>query len=223
MLSILKGLVGSQRASDGDERAIRLGNHGEVVTNSGVGSFYDQISRGNGYAFATAIAGAEFPAAGASANVPAIWNPPGSGRVLSIIKVVIARTAVGTPLEAAICYQRLQAVNSRKGTAADLVSGTAVAAVNLRSDLGDASGMVFFPTTMVTTTTPTLWATAFAQTADDGATTVSGPRTEVICDHVDGLLLVYPGTLFSMSASAATNTTYQTTIFGLSLPLPNTN
>ena len=219
----LEGLVGAQRANDGDVRKVRLGNHAEVITGAAFGKYYDAVSRGYGYAFMTAIAGAQFAAAAASANAPAIWNPPSSGRLLSIIKVCIARTAVGTPLEASIYYQRLQQVHSRKGTAADLVSGTNVAAVNLRSDLGDDSRMVFFPTTIVSTATPDFWATAgFAQTADDGATTVSGPRAEMMVDHVDGALVVAPGTLFSMAASAATNTTYQTTIYALSLPLPQT-
>ena len=218
----LEGLVGMQRASDGDLRKVRLGNYGELITGAGLGKYYDAVVRGYGYSFMTAIAGAQFAAAAASANAPAIWNPPSSGRMLVILKVALARTAVGTPLEASIYYQRLQQVHSRKGTAADLVSGTAVAATNLRSDCGDDSKMVFFPTTIVTTATPDFWATAgFAQTADDGATTVSGPRAESMVDYVDGALVVAPGTLFSMAASAATNTTYQTTIYALSLPIPN--
>lgn len=205
---------------DGQDGPARLGNFGQVLSEASFGSFFDQVMRGNGYSFSTPAAGAEFKAAGANC-APAIWNPPGSGRLLSIIKLTIGRTAVGTPLEGGFYWTRLKNVSSRKGTAADLVSGTDVAAVNLRSDLGDNSGMVFFPTTIVTTTTPDFWAaTGLGQSADDGATTVSGPRAEQLVDWVNGLLVVAPGTLVSLASAAASNTTYQSTIIALSLPMP---
>lgn len=219
-MSLLEGRVGPQRGNDGDVRVARLGSAGEVITGESYGNFYEQVMRGNGYAFNTALAGNALVAATTS-NAPAIWNPPSSGKLLSIVKVVFGRTAVGTPLEGGIVYLRLQDVLGRKGTAADLVSGTEVAAVNLRSDLDDASGMVFFPTTIVTTSTPAIWAASgIAQTADDGATTVSGPRAEQLTDHINGLLVVGPGTLFSIGAAVALNSTYHISIYGIVTPLP---
>lgn len=215
-----EGFVGQRRLNDGDEKQFRMGSYGELMTNSFSGDFFEQVMRGNGYSFTTALAGNALVAATTS-NAPAIWNPPGSDRLLSIVKVTFARTAKGTPLEGSIVYLRTQNVHSRKGTAADLVSGTAVAAVNLRSDMGDNSKMVFFPTTIATTTTPDVWACAgIGQTADNGATTVSGPRAEMLVDNVNGLLQVGPGTLFSLGAAVSVSSTYTITIYGLSLPLP---
>jgi hypothetical protein len=219
-MSLLEGQVGPARHADGEVKKTRLGNSGEIITGGLNGSFYEQVARGNGYAFTTALAGNALVVAG-TGNAPAIWNPPSSGRLLSIVKVVFARTAKGLPLEGSIVYLRLQHVHSRKGTAADLVSGTSAAAVNLRSDLGDNSYMVFFPTTIVTTATPDIWAcSGIGQTADNGATTVSGPRAEQLTDHINGLLVVGPGTLFSLGAALAPSSTYTITIFGLSLLLP---
>jgi hypothetical protein len=219
---LVEGHVGPSRIGDNTDGKLRLANDGSVVTNLASGAFYEHVLRGNGYSFTTALAGNALIAPG-TANAPAIWNPPQSGRLLSIIKVAFGRTAKGTPLEGSIVYTRLQNVNSRLGTAADLVSGTAVAAVNLRSDLGDNSGMVFFPTTVVTTTTPTLWAASgIAQTADNGATTVSGPGTQLAFDDVNGLLVVGPGTLFSLAAAVSVSTTYTITIYGISIPIPLT-
>src|SRR3990167_5418890 len=201
----LEGRAGTAGGGDGQDGPIRLGNQREVITGEANGTFFEQVMRGNGYAFNTALAGNALVAA-ATGNAPAIWNPPSSGRLLSIFKVTIGRTAVGTPLEGGIVYLRTKNVHSRKGTAADLVSGTEVAAVNLRSDLGDQSGMVFFPTTIVTTSTPDIWAfSGIAQTADDGATTVSGPRAEILVDNLNGALVVGPGTLFSIGAAVALN------------------
>ena len=212
--------MGRGGQADGRVEKFRLGNSVEVITVELYGKFYEQVARGNGYAFSTALAGNALVAAG-TGNAPAVWNPPSSGKLLSIVKVVFGRTAKGTPLEGSIVYLRLQQVHSRKGTAADLVSGTAVTAVNLRSDLGDQSGMVFFPTTIVTTATPDIWACAgIAQTADNGATTVSGPRAEQLTDHVNGLLVVGPGTLFSLGAAVSLSSTYTITIYGIVSPVP---
>ena len=222
MSATLEGLVGGQRASDGSIRTVRLGNQGEVVTGAMNGWYYEQVMRGYGYSFNTALAGNALVAATTS-NAPAIWNPPGSGKICVIQKVTFGRTAKGTPLEGGIVYLRLRNVFSRKGTAADLVSGTAVAGVNLRADLDDDSGMVFFPTTIATTTAPDIWAfSGISQTADNGATTVSGPRSEQNTDHVNGLLCFGPGTLFSIGAAVSLSTTYQISILTLVLPLPQT-
>ena len=194
-----------------------------ALTNKQFGTVAEQVMRGNGYAFSTTAAGVNMFVFGVN-NKPGIWNPPGSGRLFSVIKMVFGRTAVSaTPLEASVSYSRLQNVNSRFGTSADMVTATAVAGVNLRSDLGDNSGMLFFPTVLTTTTAPTLWACAgIAQTADDGATTTVGPRTQPTVDQLDGLLCVGPGTLLQVSGSATTGTTYTITIYGLSLPMPLT-
>ena len=212
--------VGPQISSDNKIITARGDSWGGVLTNSHAGFYAEQVMRGNGYVFSTALAGNALVAATTS-NAPAIWNPPGSGRLLVIVKVVFGRTAVGTPLEGHICYLRTQSVTSGPGTGCDIVSGTKVDALNLRSDLRDNSGMNFYPTTISTTPTPSFWACAgIAQTADDGATTVSGPRAEQLTDHLDGLLVVGEKTLFSIGAAVSLNTTYAISIYALSLPKP---
>jgi hypothetical protein len=169
-----------------------------------------------------ALAGNALVAA-TTTNAPAIWNPPDSGRVLLVQCVRFGRTAKGTPLEGSIVYQLLQDVRSGPGTGADVVSGTLVAAVNLRSDLTDNSKMRFYPTTVATTRTPSVWgASGVAQTADNGATTVSGPHTDSgVVDWLYGMLQVWPGSMLSMGAAVAISTTYTISILGLSLPKPD--
>ena len=81
--------------------------------------------------------------------------------------------------------------------------------------------MNFYPTTISTTPTPSIWAySGIAQTADDGATTVSGPRGEQLTDHLNGLLQVGPGTLFSLGAAVSLNSTFHITIYALAVKLP---
>ena len=214
----IQGHTGASRTSDNQDGDIRMGNQNELLTGAMNGFFFEQVMRGNGYVFSTALAGNALVAATTS-NAPAIWNPPGSGRALVIQKVAFGRSAVATPLEGSIVHLRMQNVNSYPGTGAAIVSATFVAALNLRSDLGDLSGMFFAPTTISYTTGPVFWCeTGISQNAATGTTTQ--PTTFMdVCD-VNGLLVVYPGTVYALGATVSLSTTYCISIYALSLPLP---
>ena len=212
--------AGPQTPKDGQPFDVRGDAWGAIGTSSMNGVFAEQVARGNGYSFSTILAGNALVAA-TTTNVPAIWNPPDSGRVLVLQCVRFGRTAKGTPLEGSIVYLRQAGVRGL-GTGADIISGTAVAGVNLRSDLPDNSKMVFFPTTVSTTFTPSLLGpTGVAQTADNGATTVSGPRTDSVVDWLYGMVQVWPGSYLSLGAAVSISTTYTISILGLSLPKPD--
>ncbi len=213
--------TGPQTPKDGALSDVRGESWGAIGTSGMNGFFAEQVARGNGYSFPTVLAGNALVAA-TTTNVPAIWNPPSSGRVLLIQAIKFGRTAKVTPLEGSIVYLRQTSVQGL-GTGADIISGTAVAAINLRSDLPDNSKMLFFPTTVSTTFTPSLLGpSGVAQTADNGATTVSGPHTD--CNVVDwlwGMIQVWPGSYFSLGAAVSLSTTYTISILGLSLPKPD--
>lgn len=213
--------TGPQRAGDDVRISARGDNYGATLTGAMNGFFAEQVMRGNGYSFSSALAGVALIAATTTNNKMVIWNPPDSGRVLLLQFVKYGRTAVGTPLEGSVVYNRAQDVRSFGATGNDIVSGTGAAAVNLRSDLPDNSKMKFFPAASVLTTAPSLWAAAgVAQTADAGATTVSGPRVDRVIDELWGVLQVWPSTLFSIGAAVSIATTYTISVFALSLPLP---
>ena len=220
----IEGLVGAAKRADGDKPALRQGYSGEVMTGAMNGFFAEQVSRGNGYVFSSALAGVALIAATTSANKMLIVNPPNSGRVLTLIQTRFGRTAVGTPLEGSVVYNKglARSISISSGAGNDIVSYTAVAAVNLRSDLGDNSGMLFAPATSVVTTAPSLWAAAgLAQTADNGATTVMGPHMEQARDDIWGALQLYPGTYFTVGAAVSISTTYTVSVLALSLPVPS--
>jgi hypothetical protein len=182
--------------------------------------FADQVAAGNGYVFESALAGVALIAATTSANKMLLVNPVSSERVFIFQKITYGRTAVGTPLEGAIVYNvgLARSVSVSAGTGNDVVSYTAVAGQNLRSDLGNNSGLLFAPATSVVTTAPTFWgAPGIAQTADNGATTVSGPRTQLAVDHINGMMQLFPGTLFTIGAAVSLSTTYHIAIYGVSV------
>lgn len=182
----------------------------------------EQTALGNGYIFESALAGVALIAPTTSANKMLIANPGTSGRALILKKITFGRTAVGTPLEGAIVYSKGNArtISISAGTGNDIVSYTAVAAVNLRADAGDNSTMLFAPATSVVTTAPTAWgAPGFAQTADNGATTVSGPQNGALVDIIDGTMILTPGFHFSIGASVSLSTTYHIAVYAYSVPL----
>lgn len=217
--------VGPVRYSDGQENAQARGdNFGGLLTGSMNGYFAEQVMRGNGYVFESALAGVALLAPTTTDNKMLIYNPSSSGRILILQKATFARTAKGTPLEGAIVYSRAQNIltaSTAAGTGNDIVSYTPATPVNLRSDLGNNSGMIFAPLASVLTAAPTFWGTpGIGQTADNGATTVSGPRAEVMVDWIYGMMQLWPGSLMSVGSSVTISTTYKIAIYGLSLPLP---
>src|SRR3990167_734597 len=219
----LTGYAGPQRAPSGGG-VVGLGDLGEVMTNDMNGRWYEQVIRGNAFHWSTAIAGVALvaPVATTAAN-PALVVPSNLRRSLSIQKITFNRTAVGTPLEGGVVYTYHRA-STIVGTAADVVSGTVVAGVNARLDkaASDDSGVIWVPTGIVYTGTPTFFSNAgFAQTADDGATTVSGPRAEMLTDYVDGGIVVPPGWSFQICGNVAFNTTYAISVFGIMVPMPS--
>ena len=219
----IEGHVGPARAVDGQEGLpFRQGNSGEQILSGLNPNYFEHVMRGNAFIYSTALAGNALVIAG-STNVPALWNPSGSGKNLVLMKVAIARTAKGTPLEGSITYLTLPNAGATIGTGNQIVSLTQVAPVNLLIGAGNASVIRFAPTTINTGGIPTLVATAgFGQTADNGATTVSGPRVDTSIDYIDGMIVVPPGNTFQMGAAVSVSTTYTISIFGLELPVPQT-
>ena len=219
---ITEALVGPQRRDDDDVGKLRMGSYGELMISDMNGFFFEQVMRGNGYVFSNVLAGAApIVAATGAAQTPSILNPAQSGRLLVVQKITFNRTAVGTPVEGGIVYSKTP-ISSIIGTGADIVSGTLVAAVNLRPDLGDNSGMKFFPTTMSITPAPTYFANSgISQIASTGTATGVNQFNDI--DYINGLIQMPPGWMFTINASAAIATTYSISIFALSLPMPLTS
>ena len=216
------GHVGEARLSDGVEMPFRQGNTGEQMFSGLNPKYYEHVVRGRAFVYSTAAAGVALIAATTS-NAPAIWNPAGSGKNLVLLKIAIGRTAKGTPLEGSIVYLTLANAGATVGTANQIVSLTQVTPVNLLLGAGNPSVMRFAPATISTTGTATVvCASGFAQTADNGATTVSGPRVDSVIDYIDGMIIVPPGNTFQMGAAVSISTTYTISIFALELPLPLT-
>ena len=226
-MPILQARPGAQTPKDQSYPDVRGGSWGELGTSDMSGFFAEQVARGNGYVFSSALAGVVPIVATTTNNKMLLYNPPTSGRVFLVQRVAFGRTAVAaTPLEGSIVYNRaqnIQTASTAAGTGNDIVSYTKADGVNLRGDIvGDGSGLFFAPAASVLTAAPTLWAASgVAQTADDAITSAQGPCVQYLVDWVWGLLQLWPGTLMSVGSAAAIATAYTVSIYGLSLPKPD--
>lgn len=215
-------LTGPARRSDDTMSSPRGDNYGATSVSDLMPKYFEQTMRGNMYVWSTALAGVGLVAP-TTTNAPALWNPPNSGKLLVLVKIVAGRTAKGTPLEGSIVYCTLANAISGPGTGAPIVSLTTAAGTNCLLGAGDNSGMRFAPATISTTGSTVLFAASgLAQTADNGATTVSGPRGETLVDLINGAIIVPPGNTFQLAAAVTISTTYTFSIYGLSVPLPLT-
>ena len=215
-MSQSQGIVGAQQLGDGSTPVtFRAGNFGEFVVSDMNGFFYEQTERGNAYVWSTALAGNALVAATTS-NAPALWNPPQNPNNLVLQKITYNRTAVGTPLEGGIVYLFFRAT-SGPGTAAPVVSYTAVAGQNCKLGSPDSSGMIFAPTTISMTTGPAYFANAgISQAASTGTTT--GVQSFQLVDWLYGSIIIPPGWLFAIGAQVSLSTTYAISIYGMALP-----
>jgi len=101
---IMETRAGEALQSDGSSGILRVGRNGSAITGDGQGRYYEQTSRGRVFSLtltattATPISGQTI-AAGAAPTVQfALWNPPGSGKRLGILKFGVAIISGTTPV-----------------------------------------------------------------------------------------------------------------------------
>ena len=90
MEALIKGAVGPYRAQSGVETPIRLGSDSETIVQPLHGRYYEQGIRGNTYAGANQAAQAISVALATTYTGLMLFNPVGSGKVLSLNKMKFA-------------------------------------------------------------------------------------------------------------------------------------
>jgi hypothetical protein len=214
------GQVGPNVYSDaGQPQPIREGSYGEMVVSDFHGLWAEETLRGNAFAYNTTSAAA-FAAFGS--NQPTLWNPAGSGKICILGRITIQAAAVGTPAISGLQYGFIQnAGSSISGalTGGPVLTFTSVAPQNLCvSGPQKGSKMLWAPAVSTFTTAPAFLA---AVGFNLGGTATFTPFTFI--DNIDGRIILWPGSILQIAASAATSTTFNTSIWGLELPAPAIN
>jgi len=87
---IAEGRIGVQLGSDGVVQPARIGRTGEIIVGSAHGDFYEAVARQSVFTFSNAVAGVA-PGTVLSTTPPlALWNPPGSGVNLALVKATMS-------------------------------------------------------------------------------------------------------------------------------------
>jgi hypothetical protein len=210
----IEGVCGTKMVGDGDHSVLRMENYGALVTNDWSGKYATAIRRGYGFAYPTAQTGITF-AALTTTNQYMIINPPGSNRVFIPLRVRAGYVSATNVAGHVAMYEF--PVNSIIGTAASVVSYTAVAARPLSVGAGTQSKMIFTCATNVIVGTPTHIMPLFS-TAAMIATTVAAPF-QLDSGDLDGMVQFMPGQAMVIAANAAIAMVASVVVLGLELPL----
>jgi hypothetical protein len=85
----IRGLVGAPSTpyTDGQPYQLRQGRMGELIVTDFRGKYAEANSRGMLFHACTAIAGVTLPIITSTTQTYALWNPPGSGRVVELVAI----------------------------------------------------------------------------------------------------------------------------------------
>ncbi len=210
----LEMLVGPQRAPDLENRPIRGGNQGEIITHEMSGKHYEQTLRGNLFVYNGVAGGAAMVITGS--GVPTVINPPGSNRLFVPVALRISFVSGTTTIGSVQIAETTKVGAIATGSGSPILTGTRVEPFSALRGAGRASDMWWCPTTITFTSAPTVIA-ATGINLGTAAPTVPGPYE---CKF-DGSLGFLPGTAMSIVYSVTTSTSlWVVTLWGLELPLP---
>lgn len=185
----IHGQVGPQRLSDGTSQTFRQSKTGGMVVVPGHARYWEQTSRGNVYSAANQAAVTSPAGLATASTVFTLYNPAGSGVMLSIIDVGVAIAAA--PAAASVIY--LVVNNNPIQTAPATV--TALTVNNNYLNTTSGQGKVY--------STATLAATPQVARVLGSVPAASNNTAAYIKDEISGALILQPGTYISIQATTA--------------------
>lgn len=191
----LFGRVGLSAAGEGVENAVRLGRTLELITGDGHAKYHESTRTQQVFSLtnpltATGIAAGNLVGATAAAAVQfALWNPVGSGKILSLLKFgmgIVSGTPVGGPLFHGIL-----------GTAPTIAT-TATAGAALNNYAGGGAPVARYVNTAAQAGTATTGATAVATLRAANFTSTATAQASVgmvaAVEELNGDIILPPGT-----------------------------
>lgn len=165
--------------------------------------FIQQGLAGNLFFGSTAAAGVAVPVTNATAQVFGIWNPPGSGVVAVIDKLIAGIATLGTNIVAALNWSVLTGVQSI-ATGSSITAFTDTTIRNAVIGRGKAPKIRFTGSAATTVAATQLVPVGFTSTT--GTPVNASPV--MVFEH-NGLIMVPEGVAMFLVGSAAPGSTYQ--------------
>ena len=208
---IVETKVGPQIASDSSIILQRASRSGATVSTDAHARFYEAVARGNVYYLAGgALPPAAFTGGAGGQPLISIYNPTGSGKLLTVLAASIGVTAV--PTAAGVVNPELYA-----GVSA-IPTGTATAPVNALTQV--ATGSVARGSLNVATTSSSAITIALALSSFWWATAAAGAVTSNGLQPVEGLVTASPGVLVALGVrTVPTSLTVTCSLFWEEVPI----
>jgi hypothetical protein len=177
--------------------------------------FIQQGLAGNLFFGSTAAAGVAIPTTNATAQVFGIWNPPGSGVLAVLDKLILGIATLGTNIVAALNWSvhlNVQAIAT--GSAITAFTDTTIR--NAQLGRGKTPKVRFTGSAATTT--------AATQLAPVGITSTTGTPVDanpvMVFEH-NGMIMVPEATAIFLVGSAAPGSTYQAALSWAEIAQPN--
>lgn len=204
--------VGALTASDGASpfTADRVTRDAARVVTQLHGKYYEQAVRGRAYFGSSASGGIAIIAPAGGGGHPTLWNPLGSGRNVSIIRLELSYVS-GANAPGAMEWAVTKNTGGTIGTGAPIASGTRVASEPCLVGGQNDSIAWWLPTANTFTTAPVFFRAAGISLFTGVAATAVAPF--VLRAEYDGDFVLAPGSAASLCYQAATTTAlFQVTV-----------
>lgn len=187
---------GKSGVGDGSPIVIRGGKTGEVVFGSAHGKLFEAASRGNLYIASNAVAGRAHGTAFGTTCPISLWNPAGSGVLLSIQRAIFGYVSGTLGAGFYAWGQNLQGSSAPSGTELTPVNALIGGAARGRGRVWD--------NTNASGATPTLIRPSMSYGAMTAST--ANALLPAVIDEVDGEIVVYPGGLIALQGIGTAGT-----------------
>jgi len=207
------GKVGQFFKGDGSDVPLVFDVNGALKVQQFGGKYSELARRGLLFNYSVKTAAAHLLSA-TTGNVPTIWNPQGSGKVLYILGLR-ENFLSGTTTIGSLQWCITRNAGSALGTAAPIVTFTNQAPEPAIDGAGFASAMRFAPAVCTFTAAPAYLQSAGVNFGAAYPTVNGNPDVDY-----DGAIAIMPGEAISLCYCVTTSTAlFFTTIIGAELPL----
>ena len=182
---------------------VAIGAKGEVLTQQMNGRFYYAARRNRLYVAASATAGIAIIVAATGGGHPTLFNPMGSGRILSIRRLLLGYVS-GNNAPTSLAWNITTGAGAGAATGAAILTFTDVAPVNAMAGGPLDRKMLWAPVTNTFTAAPAYYRPTNLSLFTGVAATAVAPFT--LGEEYDDDLLISEGTALSLVAQATTTT-----------------
>ena len=214
------GAPSSTSAADGSNQPVLQGKQGDFIYSELHGKYFTQNYRGNLFFGATAAAGLANSIFSNTTFVGLmLWNPTGSGKLLSVVRASAVMVGVGTTALSSFGYSYLANAGAGIGTGAPISAFTAITATRgaCNAQVTGQGSSVALVGGGATLTTAMTWLRNSTFGTGTGAATVALATQGV--EELDGTLIVPPGMVVALTTDILNGGTFASSLIWEELPL----